>query len=142
MIKSFKDFRSLGFRDKSADYDSDNVVINIREKHRLEGRLSEKQNRDDISAMLELRDINDELQSLQKLFDQQKETIGQMFDIYQRPVCVTLSGNGMSILRQALDKLDEYTHQVKHMIKSAGVTRTDVCTMSDVVELMRLTATV
>lgn len=46
MTQSFKDFRSLGFRDKSIDYDSDNVLVNIKAKHKLEGKLSEKENRD------------------------------------------------------------------------------------------------
>jgi len=46
--------------------------------HKIEGKLSEKQNREDTMAIVELRDIHDELQSLRKLFDQQKEIITEM----------------------------------------------------------------
>lgn len=107
------------------DYDSDNVVMSIKERHKIEGKLSEKQNREDTMAILELRDIHDELQSLRKLFDQQREIIEQMMEVYQRPECVDLSRNGLTILREALDKLAEYIHQVDSMIKSAERTRGD-----------------
>lgn len=126
MTKSFKDFRSLGFRDKSADYDSDNIIVSIKDKHKREGKLSEKQNRDDTSAMLELRDIYDELHTLQKLFSHQKDTLDQMLEIYKRPAYAHVSENGQSILRNAQEKLHEYTQQVEEMIESATRTRTDV----------------
>ena len=125
MIGSFKAFGSQGFRDKSIDYDSDNAVMSIKARHKIEGKLSEKQNREDTMAILELRDIQDELQSLHKLFDQQKETIAQMVEIYQRPDYVELSKNGLTILREAQDKLAEYIHQVDSMIRSAERTRKD-----------------
>ncbi|MCJ1244358.1 hypothetical protein MMC30_001556 [Trapelia coarctata] len=125
MTQSFKAFGSQGFRDKSIDYDSDNAVMSIKDRHKIEGKLSEKQNREDTMAILELRDIHDELQSLRKLFDQQKETIIQMTDVYLRPECVEHSKNGLTILREALDKLTEYIHQVDSMIKSAERTRKD-----------------
>ena len=126
MTKSFKDFRSLGFRDKSTEYDSDNLIMSIKERHKREGVLSEKQNRDDTSAMLELRDIHDELDTLQKLFSEQKDTIEQMVEIYKHEVYSQISQNGLSILSNAQEKLKEYTHQVDQMIKNASRTRTDV----------------
>ncbi|MCJ1437771.1 hypothetical protein MMC27_007158 [Xylographa pallens] len=126
MTKSFKDFRSLGFRDKSTEYDSDNLITSIKERHKREGLLSEKQNRDDTSAMLELRDIHDELDTLQKLFSEQKDTIEQMIDIYKHESYSQISLNGLSILSKAQEKLKEYAHQVDQMIKNASRTRTDV----------------
>ena len=126
MTKSFKDFRMQGFRDKRIDYDSDNHKIGIKERHKREARLSEKQNRDDTSAMLELRDIDDELNTLEKLFKQQAETINQMKDIYHKPNLAHFSGHGLSILNEALEKLKEYTEQVKQMLDGANRTRKDV----------------
>jgi hypothetical protein len=132
MTKSFKDFRLQGFRDKLVDYDSDDLNVSIKEKHKREGELSEKQNRDDTSAMLELRDIDDELSSLKKLFNQQTETITQMQDIYRRLSHLNpdLAANGLSILGEALEKLKEYTYQVKQMLESAKRTRKDVYKLS------------
>jgi hypothetical protein len=126
MTKSFKDFRLQGFRDKRIDYDSDNHKIGIKERHKLEAKVSEKQNRDDTSAMLELRDIDDELNTLEKLFKQQTETIHQMKDIYRKPNYAHLSGHGLTILNEALEKLKEYSDQVKQMLESANRTRKDV----------------
>ncbi|MCJ1400767.1 hypothetical protein MMC11_003975 [Xylographa trunciseda] len=125
MTKSFKDFRSLGFRDKSTEYDSDDIIMSIKDRHKREGRLSEKQNRDDTSAMLELRDIHDELDTLQKLFNEQKDTIEQMVDVYKQESYRQISRNGLTILYDAQEKLKEYTHQVDQMIKNASRTRTD-----------------
>lgn len=125
MTQSFKTFGSQGFRDKSIDYDSDHAVMSIKDRHKVEGKLSEKQNREDTMAILELRDIHDELQSLRKLFDQQKETIKQMVAIYERPECLELSKNGLIILGEALEKLTDYIHQVDSMISSAERTRKD-----------------
>jgi len=125
MTQSFKTFGSQGFRDKSIDYDSDHAVMSIKDRHKIEGKLSEKQNREDTMAILELRDIHDELQSLRKLFNQQKETIDQMVVIYLRPECLELSKNGLIILGEALEKLTEYIHQVDSMIRSAERTRKD-----------------
>ncbi|MCJ1386386.1 hypothetical protein MMC17_009512 [Xylographa soralifera] len=125
MTKSFKDFRSLGFRDKSTEYDSDDIIMSIKERHKREGKLSEKQNRDDTSAMLELRDIHDELDTLQKLFTEQKDTIKQMVGIYKHESYSQISSNGLSILSNAQEKLEEYTHQVDQMIKNASRTRSD-----------------
>ena len=125
MTKSFKDFRLQGFRDKRMDYDSDHHGLSIKEKHKREGKLSEKQNRDDTSAMLELRDIDDELNTLKKLFKQQTETITQMQEIYLRQACPDLA-NGLSILSDAQEKLKEYTYQVDQMLESAKRTRDDV----------------
>ncbi|KAI9782817.1 MAG: hypothetical protein M1839_004568 [Geoglossum umbratile] len=125
MTKSFKDFRLQGFRDKRFDYDSDNHKIGIKERHKREAKVSEKQNRDDTSAMLELRDIDDELNTLEKLFKQQTETIHQMKDIYRKSNYALLSGHGLTILNEALEKLKEYSDQVKQMIESANRTRKD-----------------
>ncbi|KAI9774094.1 MAG: hypothetical protein M1840_005187 [Geoglossum simile] len=125
MTRSFKDFRLQGFRDKRIDYDSDSHEIGVKERHKIEAKLSEKQNRDDTSAMLELRDIDDELNTLAKLFREQIETITQIKDIYDNPSFPHLSGNGLSILNEALEKLKEYTEQVKKMLKSANRARKD-----------------
>lgn len=99
--------------------------MSIKDRHKKEGKLSEKQNREDTMAILELRDIHDELQSLRKLFDLQKETIWQMIHIYEHPECYNLSRNGRIILHEALDKLIDYIHQVDSMIGSAERTRND-----------------
>ncbi|KAA8573793.1 hypothetical protein EYC84_005349 [Monilinia fructicola] len=74
MTTSFKSFRARRFQDKAEDND-DLRTSSIRAKHQLEGKIAEKQNRDNTSALLELRDIEDELNTLKTLFTSQMSEI-------------------------------------------------------------------
>jgi hypothetical protein len=126
MTTSFKRFRARGFRDKAIDYDDAVRTTNIRAKHKREGALAEKQNRENTSALLELRDIDDELHTLRSLFDKQLTAIQHMIWNYESEELRALTGNGLGFLRQAEQKLKEYIHHVDKMIESVKNTRDDV----------------
>lgn len=83
MTTSFKSFRARRFQDKAEDND-DLRTSSIRAKHQLEGKIAEKQNRDNTSALLELRDIEDELNTLKTLFTSQMSEIKSMLDVYEQ----------------------------------------------------------
>lgn len=134
MATSFKSFRARGFRDKAEDID-DLRTTSIRAKHRLEGQIAEKQNRDNTPALLELRDIEDELNTLKTLFTSQTTEIKNMLDAYEKE---RLATNGLMFLRSAEDYLEEYTQHVERMIESVRSTRDDVWPLS-VVEVQPLT---
>lgn len=127
MTTSFKRFRARGFRDKATDYDPAVRTTNIRAKHKREGALAEKQNRENTSALLELRDIEDELKTLQRLFGAQKAAINDMIERYKSWSSAGSMGNALGFLDQAIRKLDEYLLHTKKMIESVQSTRDDVC---------------
>lgn len=79
------------------------------------------QNRKDLSALLELRDIIDELGTIMKLLDQQKVTVGSMIRYYDDKVY------GRSFLDKVLDRLDEYGSRVLEMKKNARLAQKAVC---------------
>lgn len=123
MTTSSKDFRARDFRDKADDID-DLRTSSIRAKHQREGQIAEKQNRDNTSALLELRDIEDELNTLKTLFPSQMAEIKIMLDIYEKRELAT---NGLTFLKKnAEDYLEEYTQHVEKMIDGAKSTRDDL----------------
>lgn len=126
MTSSFKSFRARGFRDKANDTD-DLRTSSIRAKHHREGQIAEKQNRDNTSALLELRDIEDELKTLKTLFTSQMTEIREMLGVYEKR---NLTTNGLMFLKNAEDSLEEYTQHVERMIESVRSTRDDVCILS------------
>lgn len=133
MTTSFKRFRALGFRDKAVDHDDAIRTTNIRAKHKLEGELAEKQNRENTSALLELRDIEDELKTMAKLFEIQTKCIQDMTNHYRSADLHHLTHNALPFLEQAAEKLQEYTIQTKKMIKHVQSTREDVSPLSPLV---------
>lgn len=83
MTFSLKRFRTTGFRNRFSE--EDDLKLNsssIRARHKQEDEKAEKENRDNTSALLELRDIEYELSTLDHLFQEQKEQINQMVVIY------------------------------------------------------------
>lgn len=83
MTSSLKRFRTTGFRNRYGE--EDELKLNsssIRARHKREDEKAEKENRDNTSALLELRDIEDELSTLNHLFEEQEEQINQMMAIY------------------------------------------------------------
>lgn len=83
MTSSLKQFRTTGFRSRFGE--EDELKLNsssIRARHKREDEKAEKENRDNTSALLELRDIEDELSTLDHLFKEQEEQINQMMAIY------------------------------------------------------------
>lgn len=126
LTSSLKEFRSEGFRDKAFDYEPvENGARNIRKRHKEEGRRAERENRDNTSALLELRDLEDELQTLLHLFERQSKVVISMHSIYNRPELREQTVNGRSFLSEALKRLREYAQQANEMIQRVRSTRDD-----------------
>jgi Mg2+ and Co2+ transporter CorA len=71
--KSFKEFR-----------DSQLAAETPEDEQSIRQMMSNLHNRDDLTALLELRDISDELRTLDRLFADQTKVIDQMFGVYDR----------------------------------------------------------
>jgi len=125
MTVSFKYFRAKGFR---ATADAEDGIRedagSMKKRHKQEGRQFQEQIRDNVSALLELRDIGDELGTLKKLFEQQQESVVHMLGFYER--CGHGKTNGCLFLHEALAKLKDYLHQIHQMMESADRTKNDV----------------
>ncbi|KAL2021275.1 hypothetical protein VTK56DRAFT_7354 [Thermocarpiscus australiensis] len=106
----------------------------IKRRYRREIEKSERENRENTSALLELRDLEDELSTLQKLFDMQESTIHQMKDIYTSRELRDITGNGQDYLDAALEYLEEYKEQTAEMLKRVDTTRNDYEKMLEMVQ--------
>lgn len=156
MTSSLKRFRTLGHKSKyGIDDDDDLKTSSIRARHKREDERAERENRDNTSALLELRDIEDELSTLKHLFEEQEEQINTMLAIYtnpgnsdasnsistihgswadnpratsSQPTLLTpppLTNNGRSFLHEALTRLKSYRTQAEDMIERVKKTRND-----------------
>ncbi|KAL7922542.1 hypothetical protein ACQKWADRAFT_292741 [Trichoderma austrokoningii] len=124
LTTSLKEFRSEGFRDKAFDYEPvENKARSIRERHKQEGRRAELENRDNTSALLELRDIEDELATLLGLFERQTKVISTMHTIYNRPEMRAHTVHGRGFLVEALKRLAEYITVTEEMTRRVKNTR-------------------
>jgi hypothetical protein len=124
MTISFKYFRAKGFRATADEEDTREDASSMKKRHKLEGRQFQEQIRDNVSALLELRDIGDELGTLKKLFEQQQESLEHMLTYYER--CGHGKTNGCLFLHEAQLKLKDYLHQIHQMMDSADRTKNDV----------------
>ncbi|KAF4501482.1 hypothetical protein FAGAP_2317 [Fusarium agapanthi] len=126
LTSSLKIFRAEGFRDKASAYEPvENKARSIRARHKAEGRRAEEDNRDNTSALLELRDIEDELLILVHLFERQSKVVSSMLSTYTRPELRGRTANGRLFLSEAIKKVSEYTHQAQEMIQRVRSTRND-----------------
>ncbi|KAL6879162.1 hypothetical protein J3F83DRAFT_758857 [Trichoderma novae-zelandiae] len=124
LTTSLKEFRSEGFRDKAFDYEPvENKARSIRQRHQEEGRRAERENRDNTSALLELRDIEDELATLLSLFERQIRVIQSMHGIYNRSELRAHTVHGRVFLAEALKRLAEYSHTTEEMVRRVRNTR-------------------
>ncbi|ROW01877.1 hypothetical protein VMCG_05611 [Cytospora schulzeri] len=99
MTSSLKRFRSLGYKDKyGADEDADLKTSSIRARHKREDERAERENRDNTSALLELRDIEDELSTLKHLFEEQEEQINMMLTIYSNYGSLDANSSNQNLL--------------------------------------------
>ncbi|KAL9107405.1 MAG: hypothetical protein Q9227_007689 [Pyrenula ochraceoflavens] len=125
MTQSFKAFRAQGFRNKVENYNKNAVgqTMSIQERQDREHNW-EEQNKRDLSALLELRDIDDELTTIQRLLKHQKETVGQMVVEYTKsPLDQSQKANGLGYLEEAVAKIEEYEKQIIEMQKSANLAK-------------------
>lgn len=81
MTSSLKTFRTSGLRRWDGD-DTELKTSSIRARHKREDERAEQENRDNTSALLELRDIEDELSTLKHLFEDQEEQVTTMLAVY------------------------------------------------------------
>ncbi|KAL3959232.1 hypothetical protein ACCO45_007394 [Purpureocillium lilacinum] len=126
LTQSLKEFRTVGFRDKAFDYEPvENKARSIRARHKEEGQRAEQENRDNTSALLELRDIEDELLTLLHLFERQSKVVSTMHATYARPELREHTANGRVFLSEALKRLREYGQQADEMIARVRSTRDD-----------------
>ncbi|KAK9439998.1 ankyrin repeat protein [Metarhizium brunneum] len=126
LTSSLKEFRSQGFRDKALDHSPvQDGARTIRKRHKEEGRRAERDNRDNTSALLELRDMEDELQTLLHLFERQSRVVASMHAAYSRPELRERAANGRAFLAEALARLREYARQAGDMARRARSTRDD-----------------
>lgn len=77
-------------------------------------------NKKDLDALLELRDIEDELGSIGKLFRDQHRSIADMIKHYRELNAKYNQGiNGTELLQEAKWTIDGYQEQLDEMLKSA-----------------------
>ncbi|EFY94783.2 ankyrin repeat protein [Metarhizium robertsii ARSEF 23] len=114
LTSSLKEFRSQGFRDKALDHSPvQDGARTIRKRHKEEGRRAERDNRDNTSALLELRDMEDELQTLLHLFERQSRVVASMHAAYSRPELRERAANGRAFLAEALARLRDCCRQAQ-----------------------------
>jgi hypothetical protein len=114
-----------GEDDSDSDTEGESPAA-IKKRHRREIERSERENRENTSALLELRDLEDELTTLQRLFDTQDSAIRQMKEIYTSRDFKDITKNGQDYLDEALEYLDDYKQQTTEMLKRVETTRNDV----------------
>ncbi|GAB1199949.1 hypothetical protein APSETT444_009308 [Aspergillus pseudonomiae] len=112
--KSFKRFRTRGFIARPADYNRtlEGRTMTASERDERDRRVAH-QNREDLSTLLELRDIIDELGTILKLLEQQTATIKLMAQYFED------KGYGKIFIESALSRLEDYRTQVTDMRENA-----------------------
>ncbi|GAB1315941.1 DUF676 domain-containing protein [Madurella fahalii] len=141
MTLNMKQFRihALNLMSEEDEEDSDESETEgespaaIKKRHRREIERAERENRENTSALLELRDLEDELTTLQKLFETQEATIKQMREIYKKEFN-HITKNGQYYLEEALEYLDDYKQQTSEMLKRVDTTRNDYEKMLEMVQ--------
>ncbi|EAW18527.1 uncharacterized protein NFIA_084790 [Aspergillus fischeri NRRL 181] len=110
VTKSFKRFRSRGFTINPAQHNktADGRTMTEAERDERDIRVA-RQNREDLSALLELRDIMDELGTIMNLLEQQTTTVKTMARYFED------RGYGKIFVEATLARLDEYRNQVQEM---------------------------
>lgn len=83
-----------------------------------------RRNRDDLSVLLELRDIEDELSTILKLLDQQDTVLKSMMTYFD------VKGCGKVFLDAAQVRIDEYRTQLGEMKENSHLAQKAVCTIS------------
>lgn len=126
LTNSLKAFRVEGFRDKASEYEPAEAKERfIRARHKEEGRRTEQENRDNTSALLELRDLEDELLVLLNLFERQHAVLTSMLSAYGSPQLRDRTVNGRAFLTEAVRRVGEYRRRAEEMTSRVRSTRDD-----------------
>ena len=80
-----------------------------------------RRNREDLSVLLELRDIEDELGTILKLLDQQDGVIQSMTKYFDN------RGDGKSFLDLSQARIEEYRSQITEMKENSHLAQKAVC---------------
>ncbi|KAI1505797.1 hypothetical protein F5X99DRAFT_217790 [Biscogniauxia marginata] len=139
MTSSLKRFRMQTYKDKMHDdSDSDSSEDNrskiIKQRHRRELEKAERENRDNTSAVLELRDMEDELFTLKNLFSEQQDAIKAMKESYEKPELQASTECGRGFLKEALGRLEEYQKQAQGMLERVDSTRKDYEKLQEMIQ--------
>ncbi|KAI1149498.1 hypothetical protein F4825DRAFT_430173 [Nemania diffusa] len=138
MTSSLKAFRTQSHTKIDVDSDSDSADDNrseaIKKRHRRELEQAERQNRENTSAVLELRDMEDELHTLLGLFTEQQGAVRLMRDSYGRPELAALTGCGRAFLDEALRRLEEYEKLAHDMLGRVDATRKDYEKLQEMIQ--------
>jgi hypothetical protein len=134
MTWKLKKFRMQTFKDVDSEEEqlAETSAKSIKKRHRREIEEAERENRENTSALMELRDMEDELRTLVRLFDSQAAVLGRMLEIYEGEGggdgthhLRDLTHHGRLYLREALDRLAGYKAQASEMLERAAATRGD-----------------
>ena len=131
MTQNMRRFRTQNFISTSADdLDDDDYgngrTLSIKERHKRELEKAERENRENTSALLELRDMEDELSTLLRLFETQEGVVNQLKEIYNNPNLKDITKNGQGYLDKAMEYLTEYKQLTGEMVKRVETTKKDV----------------
>ncbi|KAI5918852.1 hypothetical protein F4810DRAFT_690263 [Camillea tinctor] len=138
MTSSLKRFRMQTYKDKIHDDSSsdsdDNRSESIKKRHRQELEKAEQENRENTSAVLELRDMEDELLTLKNLFSEQEKTVKAMNESYEKPELQASTECGRAFLKEALDRLEDYQKQTQGMLDRVDSTRKDYEKLQEMIQ--------
>ncbi|KAJ5240233.1 hypothetical protein N7468_004852 [Penicillium chermesinum] len=126
VTKSFKRFRNRGFANSPTDVDRtlDGKLMTAAQREQRERHVA-RMNRDDLSVMLELRDIEDEISTIMKLLEQQDAVLKSMMKHFVE------QGFGKVFLDSAQLRIDEYRNQLSDMKENSHVAQKAVETLLD-----------
>ncbi|KAI1435961.1 hypothetical protein GGR50DRAFT_654048 [Xylaria sp. CBS 124048] len=137
MTYSLKEFRlqsySKVYDDSESDDPEDNGSKAIRMRHQRELERAERQNRENTSALLELRDLDDELHTLLNLFSEQQDTILNMLESSSKSE-QGFTEFGQLYLNEALRRLEEYGKLVRDMMDRVESTRKDFEKLQEMIQ--------
>ncbi|KAJ5103186.1 hypothetical protein N7532_003715 [Penicillium argentinense] len=126
VTKSFKRFRNRGFTNRPADHNRtpEGRMMTANQRDQRDQQIA-RRNREDLSVLLELRDIEDELTTILKLLEQQDSVIKSMKKYFDR------KNYGKVFLDIAQSRIDEYRTQVEEMKSNSHTAQKAVETLLD-----------
>ncbi|KAF2969193.1 hypothetical protein GQX73_g4391 [Xylaria multiplex] len=138
MTSSLKRFRMESYNKTHDDSDSDdpdnNTTEAIKKRHNREIERAERQNRENTSAVLELRDMEDELHTFLNLFTEQQDVIRSMKRSYEKSELHSFTEFGREYLKEALRRLEEYEKQARDMLTRVDATRKDYEKLQEMIQ--------
>ncbi|KAI0546750.1 hypothetical protein F4679DRAFT_404901 [Xylaria curta] len=138
MTSSLKQFRMQSYSklhdDSDSDDPNDNRSETIKKRHKRELERAERQNRENTSAVLELRDMEDELHTLLILFAEQQDAIKSMKSSYEKSELAVHTECGRGYLKEALQRLEEYEKQANDMLSRVDATRKDYEKLQEMIQ--------